>query len=82
MFCIKYKIETSDQLFQYSHYCLESLRLSALIEPIQIFLLDLLDFLKSGDRQYGQVCGTNLLLPSSLDIAIWWPSGLDIALVA
>ena len=27
---LKSKIETSDRLFQYSHYCLESFRLSAL----------------------------------------------------
>ena len=33
-FYLKSKIETSDRLFQYSHYCLESLRLSALVWTI------------------------------------------------
>ena len=32
-FYLKSKIETSDRLFHYSHYCLESLRLSALETP-------------------------------------------------
>ena len=31
----KIKIETNDQFFQYSHYCLESLKLSALVSKLQ-----------------------------------------------
>ena len=44
-FYVKSKIETSDWLFEYSHYCLESLRLSALVANVYDMIVCLVVFL-------------------------------------